>query len=181
VNNQIKAYTLMEIMLVIIIIGIIASFGLPQYAKAIKRGHERDMINQLVALHAMNYVYQARSGHFYQGMNRNLSQVNSALGTKLNLTGKILNYSSPAGPVTFEAVAYYYEGTPPPPYEDEVFGVVVRGTPIAIVDGNPCCFFGPCPTLSNCILTMVCGDDYCSSPFETCGFPGFCAADCPAC
>jgi len=178
-----NAYTLMEIVVVIVLIGLVAAFGLPKYTKAIRRGHERDMINQLVALHAMNYVYQARNGHFYQGTNENLSQVNSALGMKLNLTGKVLNYSSPLAYTSqFEAIATYYEGDdPPPPFGAEVFSVVVKAGSIFISGGNPCCFFGPCPTLPSCILNYTCGDGYCSNPFEGCGYPGECPADCWVC
>ena len=56
-----KAFTLVEILIVIIIVGIIAGFGIPNFSKSIGRSKARDAINNLSIIHAANAIYKVRN------------------------------------------------------------------------------------------------------------------------
>ena len=60
-----RAFTIMEIVIVVILIGIIAAFALPNYNKSIRKSHERDAVLQLQALHAANLIFRARNGDYF--------------------------------------------------------------------------------------------------------------------
>ena len=52
----------MEIMVVIIIIGILATIAIPNYSKTIDRSRLQDAMRQLITLHAANMILRAQSG-----------------------------------------------------------------------------------------------------------------------
>jgi len=56
-------FTIMELMVVVILIGIIAAFAIPNYSNALARSHERDMRIQLQVMHAANQIYRAGTGN----------------------------------------------------------------------------------------------------------------------
>jgi len=55
VNN--KSFTLAEIIIVVVIIGIMASFAIPGYQRTIERAHLSDARNNLLAIHAAEQAY----------------------------------------------------------------------------------------------------------------------------
>ena len=57
-----KAFTLVELMIVLIIMSILASWGIPQYTRTVARAKARNAMNNLVMLHSANLLYQARNG-----------------------------------------------------------------------------------------------------------------------
>ena len=132
--NNTKAFTLTEIMVVVILIGIIAAFGIPNYQKAVDKAHERDAVIQLTALHAANRVYQAQVGTYLVGTNLDIDDINSGMG--INLIANELDYLYNSDGTTFTATATYRSFT-------------VGVTESAIVkDTNPYCVTpGTCPSL----------------------------------
>jgi len=62
-----KAFTLMELMIVVVIVGIITVFAIPNYRKAIDKQHERDAITQLKTIASALELYRGQAGVFPDG------------------------------------------------------------------------------------------------------------------
>ncbi|MDP8211685.1 MAG: type II secretion system protein [Candidatus Zapsychrus exili] len=130
-----NGFTLIEILIVIVLLGIISGFAIPSYSKAINKAHEKDTVVQLTAIHAGNMIYKAQSGSYLTGTNKNLSYVNSNL--KLNVIANSATYNYTGASATFAATAQYGSFT-------------VKVTHAAISSSNPCCNSGSCPSLTAC-------------------------------
>lgn len=134
-------FTLLELMVVVIIIGVIAAFAIPNYSKSIQKAHERDMLTQLTSIHAANLLYRSYDGKYWNtgGVGKDMAEINSALSINIIANaGTIYNYNSVAGS-TFKATA--------------VWGACTLGVTEAPIDGtnNPCRSSGTClSTLSAC-------------------------------
>lgn len=93
-RNTRKAFTLMELMTVVVIVGIIASFAIPNYQRTIERAHQRDADTNLMSIHAANQIYRAENSVFWPGManpgNQNLAQINQNL--RLSIIGNGMTY-----------------------------------------------------------------------------------------
>ena len=57
----------MEIMIVVIIMGVMVSLAIPQYAKTVDRARLQDGVNQLTAIHAAMLIYRAQNGAILTG------------------------------------------------------------------------------------------------------------------
>ncbi len=57
-----KAFTLVELLIVIVVIGIMAGFGAANFSKSLGKAKARDAINNLSIIHAANMMYKARNG-----------------------------------------------------------------------------------------------------------------------
>ena len=62
-----NAFTLTELLIVVIVIGLIAGFAIPNYQKSVERAHRRDAETNLMAMHAANSSYRAEFGFFWPG------------------------------------------------------------------------------------------------------------------
>lgn len=102
-NNMIKirhvlehGFTLMELMVVVMIIGVIAAFAIPNYSKSIQKAHERDMLIQLTSIHAANLLYRSYDGNYWDtgGAAQNLAAINSTLSINIIANGATYNYTS---------------------------------------------------------------------------------------
>jgi prepilin-type N-terminal cleavage/methylation domain-containing protein len=60
-----KSFTLMEIIIVVIILGVIASFAIPSYFKSMECSYRDDAINQLKAIYGAEQIYYARTGTYW--------------------------------------------------------------------------------------------------------------------
>jgi len=133
------AYTIMEIMVVVVLIGIIAAFALPTYTDSLRKSHESDIESQLEILHAANFVYFAERGRTWRTSPRNswetdLAVINTTLNIQLLSTdGTTFRYRGDNGN-RFDA-----EGT--------WDGMTIRINEDPISASNPNCQVGPCPTL----------------------------------
>lgn len=91
-----RGFTLMEIMIVIIILGVIVAFAIPSYTKAVEKGYERDAVVQLQAIASAAEFYKGQAGDYPDGSTMtNVSQINSVLG--LNIVQKEMTYACSAG------------------------------------------------------------------------------------
>ncbi|MCA9398690.1 MAG: type II secretion system protein [Candidatus Omnitrophica bacterium] len=127
-----KGFTLTEIIITVFIIGLLASFGLPGYAKAIQKSQERDIVTQLRAIHAANEVYRASANEYLQdgGSALNLAAINSNLNINIVPNGVTYTYSS-TGISAYQAQAAWD-------------GLTLRVTEAVLDNSNPCCVGGAC-------------------------------------
>lgn len=134
-----NAFTLMELMVVIFLIGVIAAFALPNYDKSVRKAHEQDMVAQLKTLHAANLMYNARNGTYWDtGANTDISTINGTLGLNLiSSDGTAYSYTGGPGGGSYTAAATW-----------QTYTISVTGLPLS--NGNPCCASTNCLSIPNC-------------------------------
>jgi prepilin-type N-terminal cleavage/methylation domain-containing protein len=59
-----KAFTLVELAIVIVIVGVLASFGVPRFRDAVERSKAGESLNYLSAVRAAQERYHAREGTY---------------------------------------------------------------------------------------------------------------------
>jgi len=138
------AFTLMELMVVVIIIGIMAGYALPQYQRAVRKAHERDAIVQLTAIQAANIMYYAKNGA-YLPVAATLTAINT--GLNINIIPNDMTYAyTRTSTSAFTASATWDEaGT------TNDFMLIINQA--AAGAGNPCCSTttpSQCPTRASC-------------------------------
>ena len=140
------AFSLMELLIVFITIGIIAGFAIPNYTESLKRAHIRNAIVQLTSLQAANAVFNARQGTYLTG-DKDLTGINDpTTGLGINLiaidTKTTFSYAGGAGASYDARMTWSGAGAP----------VIVKMTDKTVdMDKNPCCVTNNCtPLLKNC-------------------------------
>ena len=100
-------FTLVEIMVVIIIIGVLATIAIPNYSKTVDRSRLQDAMQQLTTLHAANMIYRAQSGTGYLAATYSGStavrDINENLGINIIANGFAYSYTGTA--TSFTATA----------------------------------------------------------------------------
>ncbi len=88
-----KAFSLVELLLVVVIIGIMAAFFMPGFSKTIKRAKASDSIANLSLVCGANAIYKSKNGYNFapSGVVSSISSINSGLG--LNIIPNGLSYS----------------------------------------------------------------------------------------
>ncbi len=127
-----KAFTLTELITVLVILGIIAGFAIPNYNTAIERSHRRDADIQLRAIHVANQIYRAQNGNYLAGT-FDLAAINNTLG--LNIISNGMDYQCSGDGTTYSCTATHNAWT---------LGVTEQ----ALSDTaplNPDCTTGTCP------------------------------------
>lgn len=79
-------FTLIELILVIIIIGVIAVLGIPHYHKTQGIAREKAILTALEIIHNANELYLARHGDYFinaEGQITDLAYINRNLGTDI--------------------------------------------------------------------------------------------------
>ena len=126
------AFTIMEIMVVVIILGVIAGFAIPNFSKSIERTHMTDAINQLQAIHSADQIYFARTRAYWPATAVNdVTAINTALSTNIIENGMAYNCSGDGTSFTCTATR-----------TGSTFVVTVTEAPLS--DTNPACT-GACP------------------------------------
>jgi type IV pilus assembly protein PilA len=62
-----KGFTLVELAVVIVIIGVLAAFGVPQFLKSVERSKAAEAFNYLSAVRASQERFLAKNGIYYTG------------------------------------------------------------------------------------------------------------------
>ena len=138
-KRLIEGFTLTEIMIVVVLIGIIAAFGIPSFDRMIRKAHERNAILGLTSINQGNVVYSAKSlnGQYLPGTDLTLPAINT--GLSIDIKGLDLTYDyDRTAPGAYTATAAWAGANP--------FTVIVDEGPI-VLGTNPSCLVGPCPTL----------------------------------
>jgi prepilin-type N-terminal cleavage/methylation domain-containing protein len=129
------AFTMLELMVVVVIVGIIATFAIPNYTKSVDQSYEKDAVNNLTLIAAAQQFYFTNNNQYLAaGANRNT--INSAL--KLNILPNGFTYSCPSGGASYDCRATRVSGTNP--FELKVTDTVP----------TPCCSVATCPTVAGC-------------------------------
>ena len=84
-------FTLVEIIIVVIIIGILTTLAMPQYAKIQEKALDNEAKANLVLIQAAENLYKIESSAFYAASGADL---NSALSVSLPPAGGKWNYST---------------------------------------------------------------------------------------
>jgi len=128
-------FTLIEVIMVVVILGVVAGFGLLQFSRMILETKEQNVVNQLKAIHAANEVYSERKSTaplgYLSGANMDLDDINTNLGLSIFADGVTYDYSGGGNNYTVTATVPGSGG----------FELTLDQT------GTISCTTGPCPTL----------------------------------
>lgn len=83
-------FTLMEIMVVIIILGVLAGLATPAYQKTIRKARTSEAVTNLKTLHMGQKIYRVDNGSFY-GPQSTLATINTSLSIDLESQFYTLN------------------------------------------------------------------------------------------
>jgi len=81
-----QSFTLMELIIVVVIIGIIAGFAIPGYQKAMAKQKARRLILTARLIDGAQEIYKARNGRYWCDFSASciqLSEINSGLGLNI--------------------------------------------------------------------------------------------------
>lgn len=100
-----KGFTLLELVVVIVILGILVTLGIKQYIPARERAMAREAVSNLRLIAAAEKVYKMETGKYYPNATtvNNVTSINDEL--KLSLMDKNWNYSIIGAVSTFNATA----------------------------------------------------------------------------
>lgn len=105
-----RAFTLVEICIVLVCVGILAALAAPQYHKSKAKTVEKQAAGNLNIINAFLATYKGTNGTYPSNMN-NLSDINSTLGLSL-MSETNMNYSCTfgPGPTAYECAAVSSDG-----------------------------------------------------------------------
>ena len=89
-NRTERSFTLLELILVVILIGVMAGYGVPSYQRAIEKNEERVAIVKLQTIVAGMKIYQAKHGDYPAVDMPDLTSINQTLG--LNIVADNMSY-----------------------------------------------------------------------------------------
>ena len=133
------AFTLTELLIVVIIISVMAAFTIPNYSRSIERSHRRDAETQLTTIWSANQVYRAQYGSYWPPNNNggpgyDITAINSNLGLGIIPNGMTYNCTSVAAN-TFTCTAVRQPAS----------SFTITVTQAQIGGSNPACTAGTCP------------------------------------
>ena len=138
-RGSLRAFTLAELVITVVIISMLAAFAIPNYKKAVRKAYERNAILYLITIHGVNEVYKARNGEYVPGAGLDLAGINGALS--INIIDADMSYLYRRATVTTYAATASWTGEG---------NFTVRVNQNFISASNPCCSAGSCPSLPAC-------------------------------
>lgn len=100
---NLKAVTLMEILLVVIIVGIMAAFGIPSYNRSVERTQEKTAVANLNMMIEALKLYQVYNGNYPSMSLPQVNDINNALN--LNIIGGDIGYNCLAPSTNYQCFA----------------------------------------------------------------------------
>ena len=83
-HDSVTGFTLVEILIVVIIVGILATFAMPQFAKIKDRAREKEAKAILNLIISAEEVYKTENGSYYSGSSISYYNANLALSIPVN-------------------------------------------------------------------------------------------------
>ena len=142
-TSSCHAFTLVEVIIVMVIIGVIAGLALPRYTRSVTIAKERRALNSLYMIHAAELTYKKHNVVYWPpgGPWQDLAAVNSNLGLNILADGDTYRCRfrpSPGSGYTCEAT-----------FDNGAYTLELDEDPIS--EGvNPCCSAGACPLTTAC-------------------------------
>jgi len=104
-NTLNSAFTLIELVVVVVIVGVLVSLGVPLYMRTVERARDYEAKTNLLLIHAAQLIYRAENNFYYPpgSTTSNLSDINNYL--HLNLNDNLWTYSITGTLTTFVAQA----------------------------------------------------------------------------
>ncbi len=131
--KKFNGFTLVEIMVTIVILGMIVSFAIPTLMKSVEKGRARRAKANLMSIHAALHFYHGNADTFLATDQASLASINSALS--LNLIDDSFDYSYDyVSADQFAVTASRTSGA----YDYQI-------THAPITSSNPSCVAGSCP------------------------------------
>ena len=137
--KNIKAVTLTELLTVIMIMGIIIAFGIPQYVNVIKNARQKTAKTCLGLIKDAQSTYFDDNGIYYKGTSTTIVTINTALN--LAITGDFLSYTCIAPTDSSNLNGFACRATYPNT------GAAQWCCDVTNLTTNPACSNAPCPTL----------------------------------
>ena len=132
-----KAFTLIEIMVTIIILGVIAALAIPKYGQYMARTYQKGALVQLAAIHEAQADYFFHAGYYWPAppdtTTHGVSDINQNLGLNIVETGQAVYTCSASG------AAYTCQADSNPT------DWTITVTQSSLSTGNPSCSWGTCP------------------------------------
>jgi prepilin-type N-terminal cleavage/methylation domain-containing protein len=99
-----KGFTLVELAVVIVIIGVLAAFGVPQFLKSVERSKAAEAFNYLAAVRAAQERFLAKNGFYYScdalNADGSFPEDKNGTGDKLDITQTVPKYFTVEGGIT---------------------------------------------------------------------------------
>ena len=130
IDNKKIGFTILETMIVLIIVGIIASFAVPNYARSIEHGYERNARVNLMSMQSSSKIIQARTGAYPIFTTSNIEAINSNLSLSIDDNNFNYTYTSDGTALNITAVRA----------ASADYTLTITGAPIS--DTNPSCVDG---------------------------------------
>ena len=131
-SKQLKAFTLVELIMVVTIIGMMAVFVIPNYNKSVAKAYEKAASNNLLIIYAAQQNESNNNNSYKAGAN--VGVINSNLG--LSIIANNMDYvcTSPGNSFTCTAAR-----------DDGSFTLTITNASPTV-----CCGAGTCPSIPDC-------------------------------
>ena len=98
--QQLKAFTLVEIIIVVTLMGIMAAFAIPNFTKSVTSAYVKDAKTNLNVIYAAQRIYFNTNGSYYGGNGTSTATINTNLSLGIVASGGT-TYLCPNGGATF--------------------------------------------------------------------------------
>lgn len=88
-----KSFTILEIMIVVLIVGMITAFGIPRYHRAMENAQQAEIFDNLRIIYAAEQAHHAGTGHYWPTDNANYDIIAINQNLRLNIIENGVEYS----------------------------------------------------------------------------------------
>lgn len=141
--RNLRAVTLMEVLVALIIIGVIAGLAIPKFTRSVAITKERRALNNLYSIHAAQLTYRKANNVYWPpaGPTQPLADINTNLVLNILADGDTYTCNPDLTPGSgYECFAQFDNNS-----------YTLKVTEDATAENvNPCCSAGSCPLTSAC-------------------------------
>ena len=82
-RRPLRGFTLMEVLLVVVVLGVLAGLAIPNYRKTVEKAKSSEAVSNLKTLHLGEKIYFVDNSAYY-GPNSDLAQINQNLNIDIS-------------------------------------------------------------------------------------------------